>query len=404
MLRPGTPISAAAHVALIFWGLLAFQSVDPFPDGGGEPLPVELISDDEQILGQADGQRDIAPSKGVKSQESTEPATPDSRPGEAQKELDAPPTPAPRDVAAAPEPPPPPPADPEPPAPAADAAPPPPPPPPPPPEPAPEKPPEPTPPKAEPEPTPAPAQPTAPEGEDPTEQAKPEPPKPTPTATPRVKPEPPKPVKVAEAETKKPEEAKKPAEPVKTPPDKTDPNSKQTDAKKPATDKAQAKPASEKSKTSSDTKSAATSADSEQKKFSTDKISALLNKQAPSGGGTARSSQQASLGATRGSTAGKLTQNEMDALRGAISRCFNPPVGSTEVKTFPKLSVTLNQDGTVASAEVVNSSLESGFRALGEAARRAVIRCAPYTMLPAAKYDTWKDVEILVDPSKFTGG
>jgi colicin import membrane protein len=38
-------------------------------------------------------------------------------------------------------------------------------------------------------------------------------------------------------------------------------------------------------------------------------------------------------------------------------------------------------------------------RAAAEAARRAVVRCAPYT-LPAEKYDAWADVIVHFDPSE----
>ena len=70
------------------------------------------------------------------------------------------------------------------------------------------------------------------------------------------------------------------------------------------------------------------------------------------------------------------------------------------------LRIFLNQNGTLLRApEVVESARmgEPTFRAAAESAVRAVQRCAPYTVLPAQKYDTWRNIELTFDPSKVLG-
>lgn len=140
-------------------------------------------------------------------------------------------------------------------------------------------------------------------------------------------------------------------------------------------------------------------------KFNSDKISALLDKQQPSGGGTQTPTGQAALGSSKGKTVSKMTQSELDALRGQIQRCWNPPVGATDGdQLVVKIRFSLNQDGTVSGGPTVeNSGSHPFFRAAADSARRAVLRCQPYN-LPAAKYDTWDEVIVNFDPREMYGG
>jgi outer membrane biosynthesis protein TonB len=150
------------------------------------------------------------------------------------------------------------------------------------------------------------------------------------------------------------------------------------------------------------TQTATASAES---KFNSDKISALLDKQQPSGGGTQTPTGQAALGSSKGKTVSKMTQSELDALRGQIQRCWNPPVGATDGdQLVVKIRFSLNQDGTVSGGPTVeNSGSHPFFRAAADSARRAVLRCQPYN-LPAAKYDTWDEVIVNFDPREMYGG
>lgn len=114
---------------------------------------------------------------------------------------------------------------------------------------------------------------------------------------PNSRPEPPK-----QAETKPAEQ--KPAEkPAEKKPDQAKSTDKPSDKK----------PGEKKQET-------AKSASSKESDFNADDVAALLNKQAPSGGGAKRSTQTASLGGKKSTGGSTLSQTEMDALRGAIQK------------------------------------------------------------------------------------
>lgn len=142
-----------------------------------------------------------------------------------------------------------------------------------------------------------------------------------------------------------------------------------------------------------------------QSKFNSDKISALLDKQTPSGGGTQKPTGQTALGSAKGTSTSKMSQTELDALRGMISRCWNPPVGATDGDALVvKIHMELNVDGTViGTPSVLNSGDGPFFRAAADSARRAILRCQPYA-LPAAKYDAWREVTVNFDPREMFGG
>ncbi|WP_453968844.1 cell envelope biogenesis protein TolA [Amorphus sp. MBR-141] len=131
--------------------------------------------------------------------------------------------------------------------------------------------------------------------------------------------------------------------------------------------------------------------------FDADRISALLNKVEPSGGGSG--SSRASAGIRSGGTNAAMTMTELDALRAQIQRCWNPPVGAQGAEDLiVTVQMQLNQNGTVSgSPEVINSGSNPFFQAAADSARRAVLRCQPYN-LPLEKYDTWREVRVTFDP------
>jgi hypothetical protein len=128
----------------------------------------------------------------------------------------------------------------------------------------------------------------------------------------------------------------------------------------------------------------------------------LLNKQKASGGGAKRSTQEASLGGDKSTGGSKLSQSEMDALRGQVQRCWNIPAGAVDAQDL-RVSVKFRLDRTGAlegSPEVIRGGGGAGVeRAAAESARRAVARCAPYN-LPSEKYETWAEVIVNFDPSE----
>ena len=141
---------------------------------------------------------------------------------------------------------------------------------------------------------------------------------------------------------------------------------------------------------------------SDEKEFNADEVAALLNKEKASGGGAKRSTEQAALGGQRTTSGSKLSQSEMDALRGQVQRCWNIPAGAADGGNL-RVSVQFKLDRSGAlegSPEIISGGGSGGVeRAAAEAARRAVARCAPYN-LPADKYDAWADVIVNFDPSE----
>jgi hypothetical protein len=136
--------------------------------------------------------------------------------------------------------------------------------------------------------------------------------------------------------------------------------------------------------------------------FNSDEVAALLNRQDPSGGGAKRGTQEAALGGSNTTAGSRLSQSEMDALRGQIQRCWQIVPGMADgADVRVRVTMRLNKSGEIDGAPSVDASggSEQTRRVLASGARRAVLRCAPYN-LPAEKYDTWADVVVNFDPSK----
>jgi outer membrane biosynthesis protein TonB len=105
-----------------------------------------------------------------------------------------------------------------------------------------------------------------------------------------------------------------------------------------------------------------------------------------------------------------LTISEIDALRQEMQKCWRPPTGAANPEELVvELRIWLNEDGSLLRAPRI---LRSGTSAFGknsftiaaeEAARRAVVMCAPYDFLPINKYDRWKEVTITFDPASMIG-
>jgi colicin import membrane protein len=263
-------------------------------------------------------------------------------------------------------------------------------------------------PKPKDEPKPVPATEVAPVPQ-PKEEVKPEPvkqpdPKPVPVKQPEPKPTPPqekaaekqpqpevKPDAVAEAIA-----AEQPAESVKLPDAAPAPDARP----KPQPAQAETAKAPDRKDSDKPAKEASSKPKSEEK-FDADAISALLNKQKPSGGGAKRSTQQASLGGEKSNGGDKLSQNEMDALRQKLGGCWSIPAGVDDASTL-KVSVRfqLDRSGSLQGRpQVVAGGAASGpGRTAAESAVRAVQKCAPFN-LPSDKYDTWSEVVVNFDPS-----
>lgn len=138
-------------------------------------------------------------------------------------------------------------------------------------------------------------------------------------------------------------------------------------------------------------------------KTTSDSINALLNSV------LANSSAPQNAKAANRTTKGFGAQTAMnadlqDALRSMIRPCWSPQVGAPNAADLiVDFDISLNPDGSVAqapqlagqSAAMVASNAYT--RAAADAAKRAIIECAPYK-LPANQYATWRAFTFHFDP------
>ncbi|WP_439271453.1 cell envelope integrity protein TolA [Pseudochrobactrum sp. HB0163] len=229
-------------------------------------------------------------------------------------------------------------------------------------------------------------------------QPKPEPvktPEPVKQPEPKVEPKPEpkaetKPDPVAEAIEKQPEEDVKLPDRVPAPEARPKPKPVET-AKAEDNKKAEKKP---------EKPSTAAQNTSKDKDAKADEIAALLNREKAAGGGAKRSTDKESFGGKK-TTGGKLSQTEMDALKGQISDKWSVPAGVADASDLRiTVKMRLKENGDIdGTPEVTYTGGDSVIgRAAADSARRAVLRAAPYN-LPRDKYDTWATVIVNFDPS-----
>ena len=139
--------------------------------------------------------------------------------------------------------------------------------------------------------------------------------------------------------------------------------------------------------------------------FDSTEIAALLNKVEPAAQQGNASQEPAALGSRQGAQNIRMSQSELDALRGQVAQCWNPPVGAVGAEDLKvRVRFNLSQNGQVSSSpEVLNSSGNPAFGAATSSAVRAIMRCQPYS-LPIAKYEAWREVIINFDPREMLGG
>lgn len=99
-----------------------------------------------------------------------------------------------------------------------------------------------------------------------------------------------------------------------------------------------------------------------------------------------------------------LTGGEKDALRVAVSSCWNVGSLSTDaLGTTVIVGVEMEQNGTPVTGSIRMVSFSGGSEAAArqafEAARRAIIRCGARGFpLPVEKYAEWRDIEMTFNP------
>jgi colicin import membrane protein len=139
---------------------------------------------------------------------------------------------------------------------------------------------------------------------------------------------------------------------------------------------------------------------SDEKEFNADEVAALLNKEKSAGGGAKRSTREASLGGDKTTSGEKLSQSEMDALRGQIQKCWNIPIGVENADDL-KVTVQFKLDRTGKLEGPPQLVASAGNRQADESALRAVNICGQRGFnLPADKYEAWADVIVHFDPSE----
>ncbi len=208
-------------------------------------------------------------------------------------------------------------------------------------------------------------------------------------------PDPPQPqeqeVKPAPDPKPKPEPKPKPQEAKKEAPPKIDQIGEmlqKDEKKKPEPKKEEPKPAAKKTSPP-------------QPKFDANRIAALLDKREPQrqAASGAEISRTNSLGLPMAS-APRLSQNELDALRARLRDCWILPAGAADAQDLVvQVRILFRQDGSLAAdPTLLNRGSSPYFRVAAESALRAVRRCAPFSFLPVAKYEVWKDIEVTFDP------
>ncbi|MFK7840052.1 MAG: energy transducer TonB [Bdellovibrionales bacterium] len=101
--------------------------------------------------------------------------------------------------------------------------------------------------------------------------------------------------------------------------------------------------------------------------------------------------------------ADQLTISELDAFKYQLEPCWNIPAGAKFAENLAvEIRVSMNRDGTVKNASVLNRgryNRDSAFRAAADSALRALKnpRCSPLR-LPSEKYEQWKSIVINFDP------
>src|SRR5262249_42271324 len=113
----------------------------------------------------------------------------------------------------------------------------------------------------------------------------------------------------------------------------------------------------------------------------------------------------AALGAAT-ATGPTLSMNELAALQARLRDCWDVPVGVQNARDLVvTVRIQFNKDGSLrADPLVLNHSAHPVFQVAAESALRGIRKCAPFSFMPAAKYEAWKDVEVNFDPREMFGG
>ncbi len=101
----------------------------------------------------------------------------------------------------------------------------------------------------------------------------------------------------------------------------------------------------------------------------------------------------------------KLTGNEIEWLISRIGKCWSPPIGMRESgAVIPRIQFEMDIEGNVVgSPRVTNGSSNPLFNVAVRSAINAIYGCAPYSQMPANKYDKWRIIAVRFDPRLMLG-
>jgi membrane protein involved in colicin uptake len=128
-----------------------------------------------------------------------------------------------------------------------------------------------------------------------------------------------------------------------------------------------------------------------------DDISAIINRDSTTGATTGQGGTP-TLGDTAGTSA-TLSQTEIGAFVAKIKQCWNllPNEQASGVEIV--VNVRLNQDGSLSTlAQIVSMSQQPEAITIAQKAVAAVNNCGPYSMLSAATYDQWQNINVTLRP------
>ncbi len=232
--------------------------------------------------------------------------------------------------------------------------------------------------KEEPKPEPQPEEPKTKEKEEPIPE-------------PAAKPEPPKKDFLAAPQPKKPKVKPQPKKPTPKP------KPKPKEAPKPKKEPVKETPKKEEPKLANPLKSLLASVDALEKEGEKSQTATIKE-----GTNVANMGVEGGIG---GSYFSELSISEMDALAGQLRACWNLDPGAMGIEDMiVEIKAQLNQDGTVRSVDIMNTTrynTDSHFRSVAESAKRAVYICAPYKILSekyAEKYDEWRVLKLRFNP------
>jgi hypothetical protein len=146
-----------------------------------------------------------------------------------------------------------------------------------------------------------------------------------------------------------------------------------------------------------------------QPQFSVDSVLALLDSRTPKP--PAPPQAEVAETVTKGLGAQNASTLDLrDALLSQIRDCWNVPVGApTPEKLIVQVRVFLARDGSLAQPPLLEPQTRAAaasnpyMRTAAEAALRAVNVCEPYKLLPADRYDSWREIVMTFDPSRMIG-